>query len=106
MDGHHQHRGLNVTGGSNCSPARDERMIWQREESPKDAADRHAEKLIIDAEKFKATITTPHTGKDSLQEQELQANQLQKILNFIDNTQDEEFYHITCHIDQNLSKKL
>ena len=73
-----------------------------RSPSPDDVAEQHAEKHIIDAEKFKASIAVPTTGNGEL----LSSEQIKKLLELANNTEDDEFYHITCHVESKLKQKI
>ena len=72
-----------------------------------EARDR-ANKLIIEAEKFKASVNTP-SGNNQFE--------LNSVVNNTDATvnagnlgttldQDDQFFHVTCHIDENLRLKI
>ena len=73
-----------------------------RSQSPEDAPEGHAEKHIIEAEKFKASIAVPKTGNGEF----LSSDQVQKLLDLANNLQDDEFYHITCHVESKLKQKI
>ena len=79
----------------------------QREVSREEADDeerierarKEAEETILDAERFKATIAPPH-GKDL----DVLIDKLKYMID--SNDWDDEFFHLTCHVDLSLKQKI
>ena len=78
--------------------------------SQADEARKEADKLILDAEHFRASVTAP-TGSEQMVFQENNANDLcggdfpRTVCNpVMDN--DDDFFHLTCHIEPNLRSKI
>ena len=63
--------------------------------------------MVIDAEHFRATVAALQPGTVP-QIQQVNGNeaQIQELLNYLQNMQDDEFYHITCHIDDKIKQKI
>ena len=65
--------------------------------------------MVLDAERFKATVSQPPPGKD-FEFLESDPNnpmgELKSILQYIQDNQDDEFYHVTCHVDPRLKTKI
>ena len=85
-------------------------LEWERSATPKGrSADggssrrTPAEQDILDAEKFKATVSAPNQGKDIFLTDNEKLNQ---ILDYIKQNQDDEFYHVTCHVDARLKQRI
>ena len=61
--------------------------------------------MIIQAEQFKASIAPPK-GKPSVND----LDSVEKIANYLksiaDDDGDEDFFHVSCHIDTNLRQKI
>ena len=85
-----------------------------RREDP-DEAKHHADHLILNAEKFRASVAAPPSGRldvqgnnSNQQEEPINVNdpRLDQILSFIRDNHDEEFYQITCHVDSKLKTKI
>ena len=64
-----------------------------------------AEKVIIQAEKFKAAIHPPK-GNNQLTASIVELIELLKVKNNAPRDEDDEFMHVTCHIDDNLRQKI
>ena len=62
------------------------------------------EQLILDAEKFKASVSAPPQGMVFNNNSDSQ--KLDQILDYIKQNQDEEFYHITSHVDAKLKQRI
>ena len=58
-----------------------------------------AAKLLIEAEKFKATLNPPE-GKEEITDFKGVENDCEELL------EDDDFFHIACHVDQNLKDKI
>ena len=87
-------RSLDCENRTSRSPCAD-----RSDESHRDPA----EQLILDAEKFKASVSAPSQGKDTVG---LSEAKLDKLLKYIEDTQDEEFYHVTSHVDLRIKQKI
>ena len=64
-------------------------------------ARQRAEKTILDAEKFHATVSAPNPGENIGQFGKLSEESGQGI-----GLTDDDFFHITCHVNQNLLDKI
>ena len=65
-----------------------------------DMAKQMSDRMIIEAEQFKATVAPPKTGMEI---------DVDKIISQIRSSLvdvDDEFFHITCHIDPQLKEKI
>ena len=71
-----------------------DRNVRGREVNPRDQAKQTAEKLIIEAEQFKAAINQPQGISDNEYFQ-------QGVVK-----DDDDFFHLTCHIDPGLYAKI
>ena len=76
-------------------------------------AQSHAERSILEAEKFKATIADPGTSLNFCQIMHEQQNNMQSVVNpgseipnIGSGVSDDDFFHLTCHIDPNLIHKI
>ena len=74
-----------------------------------------AERLIVEAEQFKASVVPPKTGTYNHNSDEVDfdiskicdINELvSKVKGSLETDFDDEFFHVTCHIDQNLKSKI
>ena len=68
------------------------------EEEPQPSTREVTDKIVIAAEKFKASVTPP---KGMLDFSEDELRDLRK-----NDNNDDEFFHVTCHIDQNLKDRI
>ena len=66
-----------------------------------------ADKLVIDAEKFKASVAPPPKGNYEFNPDAQDFKDLLTILKSkCDDDGDDEFFHITCHLDLNTRQKI
>ena len=67
-----------------------------------------ANQMILDAEKFRATVSKP-TGRDS-QLSHFSDDLFQGLTDYLkrmaNNNEDDEFFHITCHVEPSLKAKI
>ena len=91
-------------------------------ESTPDRRDSEAERLVIEAEKFKASVNAPtgeiaknlesqqneHASPGNGSDETLKqiAEYLKTIASGKDNDGDDEFFHISCHVEHNLRVKI
>ena len=61
-------------------------------------AKERAEKVVLEAEKFRADVTAPQGKIPSEITEDIKLRQL------LDN--DDDFFHVTCHVDVNLKNKI
>ena len=71
-------------------------------------AESRADSMILDAEHFKAAIAAPPGLCMANQDNNVNDNQIGNIIQLArqDGISDDEFFHLTCHIDKQLSNKI
>ena len=65
-----------------------------------------AEKAIVDAERFRAAVENPTGMVNRPKETEIAFNDQFKMLDIGSGVSDDEFFHLTCHIDPTLIHKI
>ena len=66
-----------------------------------------AEQMVLDAEKFRATVTAPKPGMDNTGvSQNIDLAKLSEIVQRITDNDDDDYFHVTSHIDQTLKSKI
>ena len=71
------------------------------QQSEQTVARRKADRMLIQAEQFKATVTPPK-GNTVISHDE----KYQQLLQLIHDNEDDKFFHLTCHVDQTLRLKI
>ena len=61
----------------------------------------HTSQMVVDAEKFKAAVEPPK-GNLATSDQNHLSTLIKKLLD----SDDDEFFHLTCHIESNLKQKI
>ena len=103
---------MQVRGRRDRSADRRSSSSQQREpEEDPDEAKRAAERMIIDAEKFRVSVSAPPPGEPMFVNEERLENQVDKsnidqVLQFIYDNHDEDFYQITSHVDLHLKQQI
>ena len=111
--------------GRGCSSRRDSHSSTReksrsqdRERSTRPREDRQvldeardiADRMILDAEKFKASVSAPQgRGEIQVNREAINAHPEVDFNNFIQsliNNQDDEFFHMTCHVEESLKKRI
>ena len=86
------------SGAGNNGTAETAEEIQQTQSLAK--AKKIGDELVIGAEKFKATVAPPKTGM------ELDVDKIISQIRASLTDVDDEFFHITCHIDPQLKEKI
>ena len=74
-----------------------EGMIWKTITNDLEEARTHAERAIVEAEKFKATVEPPPQGNEKV---------FSSLMNIGCGVSDDDFFHLTCHIEPSLIHKI
>ena len=70
-------------------------------------AQKKADHAIIEAEKFQARIETPDMDVNQIEADQVNKVQVPfNLLNIGSGVSDDDFFHLTCHIDPNLIHKI
>ena len=93
---------------NNANPVQSTVAVAGQEE-----AQQRVDRALIEAEKFKATVNTPAPGEFNLTSLEINDNGQQNLVNksppvpnIGEGVSDDDFFHLTCHIDPNLIQKI
>ena len=74
-----------------------EGMIWKTITNDLEEARTRAAREIVEAEKFKATVEPPPQGNDKV---------FSSLMNIGSGVSDDDFFHLTCHIEPSLIHKI
>ena len=101
------HTSGNDGGNVNTLPTpRGPQTVDEENAASMEEAKRIAEKMIIEAEQFKASVA-PKPSKDNELVGNLTLSQLiDKVKQGMLSDTDDEFFHVTCHLDANLRSKI
>ena len=80
---------------------RPNRIVVNREQSERPELDDPASKIVLDADQFKSTIEPPPKGMV------ISDNRIDLVKQvFSDDSNDDEYFHLTCHVDKSLKSKI
>ena len=71
-----------------------------------DYRDNPAEQMVIDAEKYKASVAPPKGRSDNNPDVDHLISMIQTIRSKYEDNEDDDFFHVTCHVDMNLKEKI
>ena len=88
----------------------DDKPSMSRVNREAEEARRISDKAILDAERFKAMVSKPPPGKEliynKIDNSDESQSDLGRLLKYIQDNQDNKFYHVTCHVEAKLKQKI